>query len=96
MNFTARVTSRALEAGRAPSILRSVRIAALGLASVALTALFVFPASLPAAAEPPLTVAEARALIEQLETDAAAHRPAVRRRQGADQAGPGAIEAEAG
>jgi peptidoglycan DL-endopeptidase CwlO len=40
--------------------------------SVALTALFVFPASLPAAADPPLTAAEARAVIEQLETDAAA------------------------
>jgi cell wall-associated NlpC family hydrolase len=39
---------------------------------VALTALFVFPASLPAAADPPLTVAEARKLITQLETDAAA------------------------
>ena len=72
MNFAARVTSRALEAGRATSILRSVRITALGLTSVALTALFVFPASLPAAADPPLTVAEARALIAQLETDAAA------------------------
>ena len=39
---------------------------------MALAALFVFPASLPAAAAPPLTAAEARALIEQLETDAAA------------------------
>ena len=39
---------------------------------MALTALFVFPASLPAAADPPLTAAEARAVIEQLETDAAA------------------------
>jgi cell wall-associated NlpC family hydrolase len=39
---------------------------------VALTALFVFPASLPAAADPPLTAAEARKVIEQLETDAAA------------------------
>jgi peptidoglycan DL-endopeptidase CwlO len=34
--------------------------------------LFVFPASLPAAADPPLTAAEARKVIEQLETDAAA------------------------
>ncbi|HEY6681907.1 MAG TPA: NlpC/P60 family protein [Propionibacteriaceae bacterium] len=66
------MTSRALKAGRTTSILRSVRITALGLVSVALTALFVFPASLPAAADPPLTVAEARALIAQLETDAAA------------------------
>ena len=70
MNITARVTSRAFEVGRAPSIRRSLRIAALGLASVALSALVVFPASLPAAAEPPLTVAEARDLIKQLQTDA--------------------------
>jgi cell wall-associated NlpC family hydrolase len=71
VNFTARVTLRAFEVGRAPSIRRSLRIAALGLASVALSALVVFPASLPAAAEPPLTVAEARDLIKQLQTDAA-------------------------
>jgi len=38
---------------------------------VALSALVVLPASLPAAAEPPLTMAEARALIKQLQTDAA-------------------------
>jgi cell wall-associated NlpC family hydrolase len=72
VNFTARVTSRAFGASRAASIVRSVRIAALGLISVALSALFVFPTSLPAAADPPLTVAEARELIKQLETDAAA------------------------
>jgi cell wall-associated NlpC family hydrolase len=36
------------------------------------SALVVFPASLPAVADPPLTVAEAKELIEQLETDAAA------------------------
>ena len=72
VNFTARVTSRASEASRTTSILRSVRTVTLGLTSVALTALFVFPASLPAAADPPLTAAEARAVIEQLETDAAA------------------------
>jgi peptidoglycan DL-endopeptidase CwlO len=71
VNFTARVTSRAFEVGRAPSIRRNVRIAALALASVVLSALVVFPASLPAAAEPPLTVAEARDLIKQLQTDAA-------------------------
>jgi peptidoglycan DL-endopeptidase CwlO len=71
VNFTARVTSRGFEVGRAPSIRRSLRIAALGLASVALSVLGVFPASLPAAAEPPLTVAEARNLIKQLQTDAA-------------------------
>lgn len=71
MNFTARVTSRAFEVGRSPSILRSPCIAALGLALVALGVLGVFPASLPAAAEPPLTVAQARDLIKQLQTDAA-------------------------
>ena len=71
MNFTARVTSRAFDVGRTPSIRRSLRIAALGLASVALSVLGFFPASLPAAAEPPLTVAGARDLIKQLQTDAA-------------------------
>jgi peptidoglycan DL-endopeptidase CwlO len=69
VNFTARVTSRAFDVGRASSI--RLRIAALAFVSVALSALVVFPASLPAAAEPPLTVAEARALINQLQTDAA-------------------------
>ena len=71
MNFTARVTSRALELGRGPSIRRSLGIAALGLAAVALSVVGVFPASLPAAAEPPLTVAQARDLIKQLQIDAA-------------------------
>ena len=71
MNFTARVTSRAFEVGRAASIRRSLRIAAVGFASVALSVLVVFPSSLLAAAEPPLTVAEARDLIKQLQTDAA-------------------------
>jgi peptidoglycan DL-endopeptidase CwlO len=71
VNITARVTSRAFGVGRAPSIRWSLRMAALGLASVALSAVSVFPASLPAAAEPPLTVAEARELIKQLQTDAA-------------------------
>ena len=71
MNFTARVTSRAFGESRAISIARSVRIAALGFTSMVLSALVVFPASLPAAAEPPLTVAEARDLIKQLQTDAA-------------------------
>lgn len=71
MNFTARVTSRAFQVDRAPSIRRSLRIAALGLASVAFSALGVFQASLPAAADPPLTVAAARASIAQLQTDAA-------------------------
>jgi len=71
VNFTARATSRAFKVGRAPSIRRSLRIAALGLASVALSALLVLPASLLAAAEPPLTVPEARNLIKQLQTNAA-------------------------
>jgi len=71
VNFTARATSRAFKVGRAPSIRRSLRIAALGLASVALGALLVLPASLLAAAEPPLTVPEARNLIKQLQTNAA-------------------------
>ena len=43
----------------------------LALASVALSGLGVFPAGLPAAAEPPMTVAQARELITQLRTDAA-------------------------
>ncbi|HET9778547.1 MAG TPA: hypothetical protein VFP81_04615, partial [Propionibacteriaceae bacterium] len=64
--------SRAPEASSTTSIVRSVRTITLGLTSVALTALFVFPASFPAAADPPLTAAEARAVIAQLETDAAA------------------------
>jgi cell wall-associated NlpC family hydrolase len=71
VNLTARVTSRAFEVGGAPLISRSLRIAALALASVALSAVVGFPASLPAAADPPLTVAEARALIAHLQTNAA-------------------------
>ena len=71
MNLTARVTSRALGIGRALPIRRSLHIAVLGLAVVVLSAFGVFPASLPAAAEPPLTVAAARDLIKQLQTDAA-------------------------
>ena len=71
MNCTARVPSRAFEAGRAPSILRSLALAALGLALVALSALGVYAPSLPAAAEPPMTIAEARNLIKQLQADAA-------------------------
>jgi len=39
---------------------------------VTLAALFAFPASLPAAADPPVTTEEAKELVEQLETDAAA------------------------
>jgi peptidoglycan DL-endopeptidase CwlO len=71
VNFTARVTSRAFEVGRASSISRSLRVAALGVASLAWSVLVALPATLPAAAEPPLTVSQARELIKQLETDAA-------------------------
>jgi cell wall-associated NlpC family hydrolase len=71
VNLTARVTSRAFAIGRALSIRRSVRLTSLGFALVALSALVVFPASLPAAAEPPLTVSAARDLIKQLQADAA-------------------------
>ena len=78
MNITARVISRALTSNRATSairqaqILRQARIATLGLVSVALTALFLIPTSVPAAATPPVTVAEAKALVAQLQTDAGA------------------------
>jgi cell wall-associated NlpC family hydrolase len=44
----------------------------LGLCAVAAGALLTIPTSLPAAADPALTVAEAKAQIEQLQTDAAA------------------------
>jgi cell wall-associated NlpC family hydrolase len=71
VNFTARVTSRAFDVGAAPLTRRGLRMAALGLASVAASLLGVFPASLPAAAEPPMTVAQARNLIKQLQNDAA-------------------------
>ena len=76
------MTSRNSEANRAASSRRLVgvlpaakavvRSALLGLSAVALAALLVVPTSLPAAADPPLTVAEAKAQIAQLETDAAA------------------------
>jgi len=71
VNFTARVTSRAFDVGAAPLTLRGRRKAALALVSVALTVLGDFPGGLPAVAEPPLTVAQARELIKQLQTDAA-------------------------
>jgi peptidoglycan DL-endopeptidase CwlO len=71
VNFTARVTSRAFDVGAAPLTRRGLCMAALALASVALTALGAFPGGLPAAAEPPSTVAQARELIKQLQTDAA-------------------------
>jgi peptidoglycan DL-endopeptidase CwlO len=70
VKFTARVTSRAFKVGRGRSLRRSACIAALGPA-LALGPYGVFPAGLPAAAQPPLTVAQARELVKQLESDAA-------------------------
>ena len=52
------------------AISRARRMAVLGLAWITLT--LVLPVASPAAAEPPLTVAEAKAQIGPLETDAAA------------------------
>jgi peptidoglycan DL-endopeptidase CwlO len=72
VKLTARVTSRASGASRTTSIYRGVRTAALGLVSVALAALFVAPTSLPAAADPPLTVEEAKSVIARLQTDSGA------------------------
>ncbi len=63
MKGTARVTSRCAALARA---------IVLSTASLGLAVAFVAPSGLPAAADPPLTVAEAKAQIEQLETDAAA------------------------
>jgi peptidoglycan DL-endopeptidase CwlO len=51
---------------------RFFRFLALLVTSVGLGVALVIPAGVPAAADPPLTVAEAKALIDQLETDAAA------------------------
>ena len=48
------------------------RAIVLGAASLGLAVALVSPSGLPAAADPPLTVAEAKAQIEQLEIDAAA------------------------
>jgi peptidoglycan DL-endopeptidase CwlO len=72
VKLTARVTSRASGASRTTSIYRGVRTAPLGLVSVALAALFVVPTSLPAAADPPLTVEEAKSVIARLQTDSGA------------------------
>jgi peptidoglycan DL-endopeptidase CwlO len=72
VNFTARVVSRAFGASRTTSIFQKSRAATFGLLSVGLGALFLVPTSVPAAADPPLTVAEAKALTAQLQTDAAA------------------------
>lgn len=61
------MTSRHRDTGRA------ARTAALGLTSLALgTALFAVPTGLPALADPALTVAEAKAQIEQLQVEAEA------------------------
>ena len=67
-----RATSSRRRVGALPTAKAVVRSALLGLFAVAMAALLVVPTSLPAAADPPLTVAEAKAQIEQLETDAAA------------------------
>jgi cell wall-associated NlpC family hydrolase len=72
VNFTARVIARAFEASCTTSIRRGVRAAMLGVASVALAAVFVAPTSVPAAADPPVSVDEAKTLIAQLRTEAAA------------------------
>jgi cell wall-associated NlpC family hydrolase len=69
---TDRVTSRNSEDSRAFSARRILRLLALLATSVGLSAAFAVPASIPAAADPPLTVAEAKARIDQLETDASA------------------------
>jgi peptidoglycan hydrolase CwlO-like protein len=69
---TDRVTSRCSEASRAISVGRFFRFLALLVTSVGLGVALAVPAGAPAAADPPLTVAEAKALIDQLETDASA------------------------
>lgn len=70
---SARVTSRISEAKHSGSWRRALRAIVSGLAGLALTtAVFAIPAAVPAAAAPALTVADAKAQIEQLETDAAA------------------------
>jgi cell wall-associated NlpC family hydrolase len=69
---TVRVTSRCSEASRAISAGRFFRFLALLAMSVGLGVALAIPAGAPAAADPPLTVAEAKALIDQLETDASA------------------------
>jgi peptidoglycan DL-endopeptidase CwlO len=72
VNFTARVASRAFKGSCVTSIHRGIRGATLGLASVGLTALFLVPTSVPAAATPPVTMDEAKKQIAQLQTEAAA------------------------
>ena len=69
---TDRVISRSSGASRAISARRVVRFLALLATWVGLTAALAIPTTMPAAADPPLTVAEAKARIDQLETDASA------------------------
>jgi peptidoglycan DL-endopeptidase CwlO len=69
---TDRVISRRDDARRAISIRPFIRWIAATAMSLGLIATLVAGSGQPAQAEPPLTVAEARALIAQLETDASA------------------------
>ena len=64
--------SRTSGARRAISRRRFSRFLTLLATSVGLSVALAVPASTPAAADPPLTVAEAKARIDQLETDASA------------------------
>jgi len=66
------VISRRDGTGFVGSMGRIVRAAALGLTTVGLAAVLTIPTTMTATADPPLTVAEAKARIDQLETDAAA------------------------
>ena len=69
---TDRVTSRCDHARRAISIRSLVRWVVVATASLGLTVAFMAGGGQSAQAEPPLTVAEAKARIAQLETDASA------------------------
>ena len=69
---TDRVISRCDDARRAISIRSFVRWIAATAMSLGLIATLVAGSGQPAQAEPPLTVAEAKALIAQLQTDASA------------------------
>jgi cell wall-associated NlpC family hydrolase len=66
------VTSRFREARRGRGVAQAIRAGLLSLSAVVAGALLTIPGSLPAAADPALTVAEAKAQIEQLQTDSAA------------------------
>jgi cell wall-associated NlpC family hydrolase len=66
------VISRRDGTGFVGSMGRILRAAALGLTTVCLAAVLTIPTTMTATADPPLTVAEAKARIDQLETDAAA------------------------